>query len=580
MNLTYSIIGCQLIKMANLIVWALKYMSCVICSFFNKLVCSFTCIVENFCNTGVRKLCGVGMCWCFFLSRKTKNSIANIAVEFVSCWARIVVKIVETFEKIACEVLPLCYFHVLDYIVAVFILSITWTTKTVDWMITWVLCLTYIGDGVSKIGNLFTKETRLLTLAPIVLTDKDGYSDWFVYTTKNDDKFILGSKGECLLPYRLDKFPVCVDPKSKCKKSCKKPKNDCSLNCNDCGEFIYIDADLWNRKQKVLQGEPLMYFAEKIVEITDRLMSGSFADDNDNGDSDKCDITQYIYGANVKDQYNNNKIKDIPNSVDQIGLKTHGFDENTKFSELVDHPDPTFKFNKYVRYRDHGVRILTQDIDDCGNDTSINTHVTLHCNGFRFLCNERLHDIEADHTFDINDYKFLLENKNTECNVLTVYFVDKYTEKEGDLSCADLLGYVFCSFRHSDGTPKFVKHMDPISNVETLLDKLEKKQKVVNVAEDLIHSVCHQVGLMHTLDEVEDDDMRRDDIVRIMYRKIEPKSCIKKKCNDPCGKTEHSKIIRRVLTPMEWCMLRDSGYLSRGCKKTEHFFATDPVFNC
>lgn len=151
MNLTYSLFGCQLIKIVKFFVWALKYLSCVVCKLISRFICQLNCRVENFCTNGTKQVCHGCMCWCFFLSNKTKKRIACFIAEFVCCWARIGVKIVETFEKIVCEVIPLCYFHVLDYLVVVFILSTTWVTKTIDWFITWVLCFSYLGDGISTI---------------------------------------------------------------------------------------------------------------------------------------------------------------------------------------------------------------------------------------------------------------------------------------------------------------------------------------------------------------------------------------------------------------------------------------------
>jgi len=339
-------------------------------------------------------------------------------------------------------------------------------------------------------------------------------------------------------------------------------------------------------------GEPLTFLSDKVIEIADRLMAGTFADNKDDGLG--SDITQFSYeNGDALDQYNNHLVYDLPNRFDIVGLsaeyktKTNS-DINptsTKISDVINAIGIT-KFNKYVRYVDFGIRVLTRDDDDCGNDTSINTHVTIHCDGYRYICNERLNDMESCHTFDINDYKFLLGNKHTDPSVLTVYFVNRHTEKEGDLSCADLLGYVFCAFNDADGKSKIFendnigKSSNPFtyqtpfqSLMATIISEFNTKDKVVAVAEELIHSVCHQAGLMHTTDEVDDDDMRRDDIVRVMYHKPEEKC--KPKCIPvtPCGKTEHKRLVRRVLTPMEWCMVRDCGYLVRGCKKTKDFVA-------
>lgn len=328
-----------------------------------------------------------------------------------------------------------------------------------------------------------------------------------------------------------------------------------------------------------------MYYPEKVVEIADRLMGGTFADDDDSQTS--TDLTKFSYKTqSTKNEYNNNVVSDLPNSVDQrclsSSLKTLStpvaFTDTMKFSEII--KDLGDRFTKCVRYRDYGIRVLNKDSDNCNNSGSINTNVRIHCCGFRFVCNTNLVSIDSDYKFDINDYKFLVSNKNDQSNVLTVYFVNQHVEKDGDLSCADLFGYVFCSFNNLDGSSRLVKSSAPYSSSVTMTEIVNNfldKKVVVSAAEDLIHSVCHQVGLMHTCDEVEDDDMKRDDIVRVMYHKKcgDKKNRCDCKSEKKCGKVNHDTFIRRVLTPMEWCMLRDSGYLVRECKKLEPFNATE-----
>lgn len=333
-------------------------------------------------------------------------------------------------------------------------------------------------------------------------------------------------------------------------------------------------------------------------------MSGSFADDDDS--EGPKDITQYSYKTSSdKDQYNNNRIKDLPNSVDLKCLnKLSCVDENTKFSEVVEIP----KHGKCIRYRDYGIRVLNKDVDNCGQDHPINTHVTVHCDGFRFVCNDRLTNMCPDHKFDVNDYSFLLDNKHENPSVLTVYFVNKHTEKDGELSCTDMLGYVFCPFRNPDGTPRLVKESDGVqldcdgnpspdqntngtfedplliengtSNndiMEKIICSFKHKKDVVSVSEDLVHQLGHQSGLLHTSEDVEDEDMRRDEIVRVMYRKLCKKD---KKCDKKCRPRngcddDKERLIRRVLTPKEWCILRSCGYLVRTCKGQEHYFANE-----
>lgn len=459
------------------------------------------------------------MCWCFFLSNKTKRRIACFISEFICCWARVGVKIVETFEKIVCEVMPMCYFHVLDYFVAVFVLATTWVTKTIDWFVTWVLCLSYVGEGLNKIGNLFTNESRLLTLAPVVIVDEHGDSDWFIHVVVGNDTFILGTNGEHLIPQKVAKRTICDDG-SKCSElSCKRRSPECESKCGECGEFIYVDADILKNNQKSVQGEPLMYYAEKVVEITDRLMSGTFADDDDSQSA--TDITQYSYATGTNDdEYNNNKVVDLVNSVSVKDLITvlnatilptpnPAIDatavEAMKFSDIIQTLGA--KFVACVRYRDYGIRVLNKDSDNCDNSGAINCNVKLHCSGYKYVCNTKLVSMDRNYNFDINDYKFLMNNKNDTCNVLTVFFVNQYTEKDGDVSCAGLLGYVFCGFTNPDGSSRLLTDASPhtVPTMANIVGRFQSKKVVVGVAEDLIHSIGHQAGLMHTCEEVDDE---------------------------------------------------------------------------
>lgn len=237
MNLTYSLIGRKLIKLLKLLVWGLKYLACIVCSLLRKLVCNLTSTLDNLCEVVTRKACGWSMCCCFFMSKKTKNRVTDVVVEFVCCWVRVLTKILETFEKTLCELLPNCYFHVLDYFVAVVVLVLTWVTKTVDAFVTWVMCLTYLNDGVNKLSSVLNGEERLLTLAPTIVVDKNGYSDWFVYfktghcgpenIVTSPDTYIMGTNGEKLVPYKVDENKQDKKCNDKCsrKRKINAPKN-------------------------------------------------------------------------------------------------------------------------------------------------------------------------------------------------------------------------------------------------------------------------------------------------------------------------------------------------------------------
>jgi hypothetical protein len=104
------------------------------------------------------------------------------------------------------------------------------------------------------------KGSRLLTIAPVVIVDQEGNSDWFIYAHDDDGqgnkspRYIIGTNGERLTPKRVKKSPVCIDPKSKCKKKQK----ECTNTCGDCGEFHCVE----NVNGKDVVGEPLIFNAD------------------------------------------------------------------------------------------------------------------------------------------------------------------------------------------------------------------------------------------------------------------------------------------------------------------------------
>jgi hypothetical protein len=78
---------------------------------------------------------------------------------------------------------------------------------SVDLIIRWLLCWTYIAELFNKIfGD--TRERRF-RVAPKIIRNEDGYSDWFVYANNGDaggnvdqnaSQYILSDEGRPLLP--------------------------------------------------------------------------------------------------------------------------------------------------------------------------------------------------------------------------------------------------------------------------------------------------------------------------------------------------------------------------------------------
>lgn len=582
MNLTYKLFGCSVIRFTKFIIWLMKYLTCTFCNMVNLFIERVNCIIDSFCTNGTRKICKCFTFFIFFCSKRTKNRLISFLSEIVTCWGRVIVKILETFEKVVCEVIPLCGFHILDYFVAIFVLAVTWGCKTVDWFVTWVLCLTYLGDGMNCISKLFCDDKRVVSLAPVVVTDKDGYSKHFIYiqetgdyistttttqhypdSVKPDNVYILGCNGEMLKPFRVDISGLCGTGKK--------------LSCDDSydAEYIYKYETIECGVCKWVPAVPFMYRPEKIIEMTDRLLSGKFANTNTTKYSYCHDILEIL--STLDNNYDNYLYGDLPHSVDTTGMKTPGDTET--LADVV-------KNGGKRLYTDYGIRIYDQDTDNYTTDVSTNTHVGLK-GGYKFVSNDKLTNTKSAQTLNINDYKFLMKHNDDDCNTLTIFFVNEHDQKSGDVSCTDLLGYICCpavssgeylvvqkgSETDRNGTNDFPFYYDCDINSDTtktalmndILEKFKSKKQVVNCAEELIRKAMLQCGISRTTEIVENCDMTRDGISRVMSKVDKPGDA-----SDP-----NPQIIRRIITLSEWCMFRDSGYLVRDFCRAKDFYAAE-----
>jgi hypothetical protein len=605
MNLTFTLFGVPIIRFIALIIYVMKFIVVTMCNFFSGFVSRVNITVNRICTFGIRKICNCLTYFLFFIGKKTKQRIADIVSEIVCCWGRIIVKGLETIEKINCEVIPLCFFHIIDYFYAVIQLGTTWVCKSIDWSITWVMCLSYVGEGMNTFGALFCNEKRILDLCPVIITDDEGYSDWFIYVKKCnpkqvDEKFILGCNGELLYPVKkvTPTRGLVYNEAEKCEYSYM-----CDIE-DDCGNI------------KSVEGEPLLYYSEKIIEIADRLMCNDFAND---------DETKLFYniptslpnGTSIFNQYNHDLVSKVPSSVNTTVPQ---IPDHTLIRDIVNESG-LYNAKDHLRYIDHGMRVTDDDCESPSDDLKTNTNVRIASKA-RFVCHSELVNIEANMHLDIDHYRFLMKHKHDDPTVVTVFFVNMFSEKEGEVGCTDLLGFVFCPFKHYDENEKTVPNFirtdltsplfpppdscpnpgpnscpkpgsnpcsipcpipgsNPCPNPgpEYLLTtngtycnphnyvcdddflymriqialsvNFERcpntfsdatRESLVGSAEELIHMVVHQCGLMHNNTDILNKDMMRDGFNRIM---------------------NNEAMRRRIFSPMEWGMIRDSGYLKR-----------------
>jgi hypothetical protein len=499
---------CAVIQQAvEVATWVLAY----VCNTVVQNVCSSVCsVICGICDF----LCSIFGCDCH--CENVCNTVCNVVTNVVCGWTYVLQTVLEFVARLICDYIIQAIIVLLNLVEAIVTMILTWVCTLIDVLIRWLLCITYIAEIFDN------TEQRRFRVAPKIVPNSKGYSDWFTYVNnpgprgtvdQNTQGYILSDTGRPLLPVVDDSgdavyYEVATD-----------------------GDFITGELQHGEADRGYVPGQPLLYYPYKVIEIASHLLGDIFAGDpSDDGRGTDFRKNLLTYNPNVQawldsdgrlagNNYNTWTGKyDNPGSQDYFGDRTI-----TDMGMRVD-TDSTCS---------HPTNAFLHLISDIGLTTG-NTDIAEN-----MKCG-------AGQTLTFGETNFLMLNKD-DGSAVTTYFVSKYNPDESSVGCNDLLGYTVVTFDEDSG-PLFVgkKVLPFAADTNEMMTRIVenisgRNQDIVRVAETYLHECGHQCGLLHDTDP---PDCENDTTLHIS------------KLMDPGGS------IRRAYTRLQWCMVRTSSYMT------------------
>jgi len=424
--------------------------------------------------------------------------------------------VLEFVTRLVCDYFFKAIIAALHLVEAIVTMVLTWVCTLIDVFIRWLGCWTYLAEIVNN-----TRQRRF-RVAPKIVPNSNGYSDWFVYVgnpgaqgtvDQNTQGYILSDTGRPLVPVADDSGGITY------------------YEVATEGDFITGKLEHGKGRGGHVQGRPFLYYPYKVIEIASHLLGDVFAGDpSDDGRGTDFHQNLLTYNPNVQawldsdgviasNSYNNWAGKyTSPGSQDYFGDRS---------------------------LPDMGMRVDTDST--CGHPTNAFLHVIggigLTAGNTEIAENMRC---GAGQTLTFDETNFLMLNKDDGSGV-TTYFVSKYNPDESSIGCNDLLGYTVVTF-DSGGGPLFIQRKvlpfaaDTNEMMTRIVENVSgQNQAIVRVAETYLHECGHQCGLLHDTDR---PDCENDTTLHIS------------KLMNPGGD------IRRAYTRLQWCMVRMSWYMT------------------
>ncbi len=452
---------CQLvfqpiIKLIQIVVSVIEWVLVTICQLIQELVNVLTSVLQYICNTVVQTVCGAvcsvicGICdffcgifGCDCGCENVCNNVCNVITNVVCGWTWILTWVLQAITTLVCNYILRAFIALLNIIEAIVTMVLTWICTVIDVFIRWLLCWTYLAEIFNN------TDSRRLKVAPKIVPNNQGYSDWFVYVNN--------------------------------------PNTDGSVSQNTQG---YILSD----KGKPLApiAEPFLYYAYKMLEIASHLLGDVFATDpSDDGTGTDYHKNLLTYNHNVQRLLAKDKKLASNNYNNWTGKYTNASDQNYFGDGSV---------------TDMGMRV---DTDNCSHPT--NTFLNLVNEKIEFTpANSTIAETMscgAGQTLTFDQTNFLMLNKDDDSSAITTYLVSKYSADDSSVGCNDLLGYTVVTFEGSD-QPLFVasKVLAFDADTNTMMARIVENisgtnQKIVRAAETYLHESGHQCGLLHDSDK-------------------------------------------------------------------------------
>jgi hypothetical protein len=511
------------IRLIQIVVAVIETILVQVCQLIKTVVATVISVLKYVCNTVVRTVCGAvcsvvcGICdffcgifGCDCGCENVCNNVCNTVTDVVCGWTYVLETVLDFITTVVCDYIVQAIIVFLHLVEAIVTMVLTWVCSLLDDATRWLLCLTYVADIFNN------REQRRFKVAPRLVRNDQGYSDWFVYVNNADKKgnvdqaiqgYILSDQGRPLTPV-----------------------------VSESGDIVYyelethgdtISSHLRRSDGEYVAGTPFLYYAYKMIEIASHLFGDGFANaPGDDGHGTDPTKNLHTYNPNVQawldsgHTLSNNSYNAWPGKFTSGSGNFYGDGTNADFGLRVD-TDATCSrpTNTYFH--------LVSDLSFTPPNTDIAENMT--CGAGQTL------------TFDETNY--LMLNKDPDGSAVTTYLVSTYDQTESSVGCNDVLGYTIVTFKGS-GTAKRVLpyHSDTNRMMATIVDNISgNNAMIVRVAETYIHECGHQSGLIHDSDKPDCQNAATLNVAKTM---------------DPGGS------IRRALTRNQWCMIRTSCYVT------------------
>lgn len=531
MGLVCNWIFQPVIRLIQVVVAVIEYVLVQICRLIEQVVATVVQVLKYVCNTVVRTVCNAvcnvvcgicdffcGLFGCSCGCRDVCNNVCKTVTDVVCGWTYIVETILKFITKLICEVIVKALITFINVVMTLVTMVLTWVCSFIDIFIRWLICWTYIAE----IWN--SRAQRRFRVAPKVVRNDQGHSDWFVYVNNADE---AGNVDQLVQGYILsdEGRPLAAVP-------------DDALGTIAYYEVATrgdrITGRLRREDGEYVPGRPLLYYPFKVMEIASHLFGDIFAGDlTDDGRGTAAEENLFTYSPNVQAWLEHDKA--LPSNNYNAWPPKYAVATSSDY--FGDRSLPDF-----------GVRVDTDST--CSRPTNTFLHLIRGDIGFTppdtgvaetMTCG-------AGQTLTLDQTDFLLQNKDPNGYAVTTYFVSQYDASASSVGCNDVLGYTTVTFRGS-GQPIFIsrKVLPFESDTNRMMALIVRnvsgrRAAIVRVAETYLHELGHQCGLLHDEDAPDCHDATTLNISKVMH---------------PGGS------IRRAFTRIQWCMIRNSYYVTR-----------------
>ena len=526
---------CQLvfqpvIRLIQVVVSVIEWLLVQVCKVIQQLVqviswvLTYVCntVVQNVCNSVCSVVCGIcdffcGIFGCDCGCENVCNNVCNVVTNVVCGWTYVVQAVLQLVAQLVCNYIIKAIIVLLNLIEAIVTMILTWVCSLIDLLIRWLLCWTYIAEIFNN------TDQRRFRVAPKIVPNSQGYSDWFVYVNnpgprgtvdQNTQGYILSEEGQPLLPIVDDSGDIAYYQVA--------TEGDVIT-----GELEQGEGDGY------VQGQPLLYYPYKVIEIASHLLGDIFAGDpSDDGRGTDFHKNLLTYNPNVQawldgdGKLGNNNYNTWAGKYTNPGSQDYFGDRSIPDMGMRVDTDSTCS---------HPTNAFLHLIDDIGF-TPANTDIAEN-----MKCG-------AGQTLTFDQTNFLMLNKD-DGSAVTTYLVSKYNPDESSVGCNDLLGYTVVTFDGDTG-PLFIqtKVLKFAADTNEMMTRIVENisgtnEQLVRVAETYLHECGHQCGLLHDTDR---PDCENDTTLHIS------------KLMNPGGE------VRRAYTRLQWCLVRTSWYMTGG----------------